>query len=126
MPPETVHDLKPPRIIHYVDGPKPWAPFELKWLPKTSIMFKRFPRYAEYRRNAKRLLAPCRAAVDEAVSASYLAPLDGAKCKEGGHGTAFRSPCAPTWLSSSMHGSPWRRRSNALNLPCPCIFSETA
>ena len=91
MPPETVHDAKPPKIIHYVFGPKPWESFEPKWLTKTSFMFRRFPRYAEYRRNARRLLAPCRAAVDEAVSASYLTPLDGAKCKEGGGGAERHS-----------------------------------
>ena len=67
LPPDAVHDSQKPKIIHYVDGPKPWWPFELRWLPKTSMMFKRFPRYLEYRLNERRLLAPYRAAIVKAV-----------------------------------------------------------
>ena len=67
LPPDAVHDPQKPKIIHFVDGPKPWWPFELRWLPKTSMMLKRFPRYLEYRLNERRLLAPYRAAIEEAA-----------------------------------------------------------
>ena len=78
LPPDAVHDLQKPKIIHYVDGPKPWWPFELRWLPKTSMMVKRFPRYLEYRFNERRLLAPYRAAIDDAVGGGAgLAPPHG-------------------------------------------------
>ena len=84
LPPEEVHDFRSPRIIHYVDGPKPWSPFEIKWLPKTSIMVKRFPRFIEYKLNARRLLAPYKAAIDETVLAHHHAPPQGGKRVEGG------------------------------------------
>ena len=128
LPPEEAHDFRPPRIIHYVDGPKPWGPFEIKWLPKTSIMVKRFPRFIEYKHNARRLLAPYKAAIGEALLASIHAPANVGKRKEGGgwHRTAFRLRFAPTWPASGKPGSPWRRRSSALRLPSPCIFSATA
>ena len=83
LPPEEVHKLKKPKIIHYVLGPKPFHAFEVKWLLKTSVMIKRFPRFIEYRRNAKRLLAPYGAAIDKAVLASRHAPMRGKKLKGG-------------------------------------------
>ena len=80
LPPDAVHDLQQPKVIHYVDGPKPWWPFEVRWLAKTSMMVKRFPRYLEYRINERRLLAPYRAVIDEAVvsvGTGLAAPHDG-------------------------------------------------
>lgn len=74
MPREAVHDLRRPKIIHYVAGPKPWTPFELRWLPKTSVMLKRIPRYLEYRYNERRLLAPYRALIERAVRGAAAAP----------------------------------------------------
>ena len=79
LPSDAVHDLQKPKIIHYVDGPKPWKPFDVRWLPKTHMMVKRFPRYLEYRLKEKRLLAPYRAAIDEAAGSAAigLAPPHG-------------------------------------------------
>ena len=67
LPAEEVHDLQKPKIIHYADGPKPWTPFDIRWLLKTSMMFKRFPRYLEYKYNQRRFLAPYREAIDETL-----------------------------------------------------------
>ena len=77
LPPDAVHDLQKPKIIHYIDGPKPWKPFDVRWLPKTSMMVKRFPRYLEYRYNQRRLLAPYREAIEKAVCAVGAAPPHG-------------------------------------------------
>ena len=87
LPPDEVHDLQKPKIIHYVDGPKPWRPFDIRWLPKTSVMVKRFPRYLEYRYNERRLLGPYRAAIDETVRA-VAPPPDGDE--RGGAGPSIQ------------------------------------
>lgn len=84
LPPEEAHKLEKPKIIHYVSGPKPFHDFEIRWLLKTSIMIKIFPRFIEYRYNAKRLRAPYSAAIDEAVRSAHSTPLlDSANCGEG-------------------------------------------
>ena len=64
LPPEMVQCVEKTRIIHYILGPKPWMPFEARWLPRTSFMVRRLPTYLQYRFTAKRLLAPYKAAVD--------------------------------------------------------------
>ena len=84
LPPEEAHKLESPKIIHYVLGPKPFHAFEARWLLKTSVVFKRLRRFVEYRHNAKRLLAPYKAAIDEAVLAPCHAPMQGEKHAEGG------------------------------------------
>ena len=82
MPPEAVHGLRRPKIIHYVSGPKIWKPFDIQWLKKTSVMVKRFPRYLQYRFNERRLLAPYRAAMDHTACAASL-PNGGAAFSSG-------------------------------------------
>ena len=78
VPPDAVHDLQKPKIIHYVDGPKPWVHFDIRWLPKTSVMVKRFPRYLQYRINERRFLSPHRAAIAKVAGDGRLAhPHDG-------------------------------------------------
>lgn len=65
LPPELVHDLRSPKVVHYLMAPKPWEPFDIRWL-KTSMMLKRVHRYFQYRCTERRLLAPLREEIDGA------------------------------------------------------------
>ena len=73
LPPEARHDLRKPKIIHYVGGPKPWEPYDIRWL-QTKAMVKRLPRSLQYKFIERRLLAPHIAAIDAAVRSAGTAP----------------------------------------------------
>lgn len=70
MPRKLVHDLQESKIIHYVHGQKPMGRFDVRWLAKTSFVFRRLPQYIEYKRRTKYLTAPHEAALKEIERAS--------------------------------------------------------
>ena len=70
VPRKLVHDPQESKIIHYVHGQKPLGRFDVRWLAKTSFVFRRLPQYVEYKRRARYLTAPHEAALREIERAS--------------------------------------------------------